>query len=125
MGSVESALRRAQRVSQEASAQGFDWPDVTGVLAKLDEERREIEQAMVAGGEGLAGELGDYLFALVNLCRFLEVDPEAALEGTTDRFELRFDALRAQLAAEGSTIDAHTTEALEARWQAAKRSLSS
>lgn len=96
-----SALQWAQAVSVAAAAQGFDWPDVHGPIAKVDEEVAEVKQALLeyqqapaparaAAKEALAGELGDVLFSLVNVCRHLQLQAEDALQQTTARFLQRF-----------------------------------
>ena len=117
------ALARALRVGEKAADAGFDWRDPRGVLDKIDEEHAELRQAMQGGDPAsIAHELGDYLFTLVNLCRHLGVDPEAALQGTNRRFERRFRVLEAGVHAEGvERIGDLGEEELERRWQAAKR----
>ena len=85
------ALLRAERVGEKAAKVGFDWPDREGPRAKVDEELAELDRAVAAGeDEPIASELGDLLFAVVNLARHLEVDPEAALRGTVEKFTRRF-----------------------------------
>src|SRR5687767_9200406 len=82
------ALKRAEKLQRRAARIGFDWPDVSGPRAKIDEEMAEIEAA--ASDEERAAELGDLLFSVVNYARHLDIDPEAALRAATDRFEKRF-----------------------------------
>lgn len=95
------ALLYAQAVSVAAAARGFDWPDVAGPVAKVDEEVAEMKQALLAyqqapaaqraaAKEALAGELGDVLFSVVNVCRHLQLQAEDALQQTTARFLQRF-----------------------------------
>jgi tetrapyrrole methylase family protein/MazG family protein/ATP diphosphatase len=85
------ALTRAQRVGEKVSRVGFDWSDKQGARAKVDEELSELDAAVAAGDkEAVEGELGDVLFALVNVARFLEVDAEGALRKTVDKFARRF-----------------------------------
>jgi MazG family protein len=118
------ALGRAERVGEKASKVGFDWPDREGPRAKIDEELRELDQAVTTGDqEQIAGELGDVLFAVVNLARHLDVDPEAALRGTVEKFTQRFghveqrvEEVHGGFATEGLSIDQ-----LEAFWQEAKQ----
>lgn len=118
------ALQRALRVSEKAAAAGFDWRAVDGVLEKLDEEAGELRAALRAGDAAeIEHELGDYLFTVANVCRHLGVDAEAALRGSTRRFEDRFRTMEAGLAAEGHALRALPDEELERRWQAAKRAL--
>ncbi|HEX8952680.1 MAG TPA: nucleoside triphosphate pyrophosphohydrolase, partial [Polyangia bacterium] len=96
------ALLRAQRLGEKAAAVGFDWPDIKGVREKVDEELREIDEA-VAGGDRaeIEHELGDALFALANLGRKLGLPPEEALRGTIARFIRRFEYVEQQLARRG------------------------
>lgn len=114
-------LRRADVIGRRAAAVGFDWPDVTGVLAKIDEERVEVAQAMETGDrDRIEAEIGDLLFSVVNLCRHLSVDPERALARTNGEFERRFRALEAGVWRSGRRIEDLALGELEARWQAAK-----
>ncbi|HEX7125370.1 MAG TPA: nucleoside triphosphate pyrophosphohydrolase [Thermodesulfobacteriota bacterium] len=118
------ALLLAQRVSDKAARVGFDWPDVAGVLAKVDEERAELAEAMAEGRrERIAEELGDLLFALVNVGRFVGVPAEEALRAATARFTDRFRRMEAGLAAEGRTIGESDADDLDRRWEAAKRAV--
>ncbi|MCA9515263.1 MAG: MazG family protein, partial [Myxococcales bacterium] len=121
------ALLRAEKVGKEAAKEGFDWPDVAGPLAKVDEELAELRAAMAEAGPGreerVAAELGDLLFAVVNAARHLGVNPELALERTTDRFAARYAHLGAALGAAGRTVrDADPAE-LDGLWEAAKAAL--
>ena len=86
------ALWRAEKVQKKAAKVGFDWPDVSGALDKIEEELRELREA-IAKGEGVEEELGDLLFSAVNTARFVKADPEAALNRSTDKFIGRFRAL--------------------------------
>jgi MazG family protein len=116
------ALLRAHRVSEKASRVGFDWPDAAGVRAKVDEELRELDEAMASGdADAIGEELGDLLFAVVNLGRHLPVSAEDALRGAVRKFEARFRDVEASLAAEGRSVHQVDLADLEARWQAAKR----
>ncbi|MCA9540628.1 MAG: nucleoside triphosphate pyrophosphohydrolase [Myxococcales bacterium] len=118
------ALLRALRLGQKAAGVGFDWPDVTRVMAKIDEERDELIAAMADGDPGrVEAELGDLLFSVVNLARHLNVDPETALHAASARFSARFSAVEAGVRADGHEISTLAIDALEARWQAAKRRL--
>jgi MazG family protein len=116
------ALVAAYRLGQKAAGVGFDWPDVGGVLAKVREELAEVE-AEVAGGEqaGREGELGDLLFAVANLARHLDVDPERALAATNRKFRRRFAHLEERVGAQGRRVDQLPLDELEALWQEAKR----
>lgn len=116
------ALSRAAKLSKRAARVGFDWPDTQGVMAKLAEELGEIQQALDAGDrEHAAEEVGDLLFAAVNLARQLGADPERCLRGTNERFERRFRYLEKALAAEGVAVQEADLERMERHWQAAKR----
>jgi nucleoside triphosphate diphosphatase len=114
------ALMRAAKVSRRAARIGFDWPDARSVVAKINEEVSEIEAEMQSGAEHdrLEDEIGDLLFATVNLARKLDVEPETALRRATGKFERRFRRVEA-LAAERDT--GSDLEALEALWQEVKR----
>lgn len=119
------ALLRAYRLGQKANRVGFDWPDWRGVLAKIREELAEIEETLDPEPDRarFEEEVGDLLYAVVNLCRHLEVDPEAALRGTMTRFRARFRLVEESLAAEGKRPEDADLDDLEARWQRAKRAL--
>ena len=116
------ALTRAQKLQRRAARVGFDWPDAAPVLAKIEEELGELraEIAAAAPPARLADELGDLLFAVVNLGRHLGVDGEAALRQTNAKFERRFRAIEAALAAAGRTLEDASLDELEALWQQAK-----
>lgn len=87
------ALLRAHRISEKAGVVGFDWPDVAGVRAKIGEELEELDEAIASGDEAaITEELGDLLFAMVNLGRHLPVGTEEALRAATAKFERRFRA---------------------------------
>ena len=95
---------------------GFDWPDASGPRAKIDEELEEVETATT--DEDRAGEIGDLLFAVVNYARHLGIDPEAALAGSTERFESRFRKVEEIVDKPLKDMD---IDALEALWQRAKK----
>jgi nucleoside triphosphate diphosphatase len=117
------ALTRALKLQAKAGKVGFDWNDPLAVLAKIREEADEIEAELAAGSRAAAAaELGDLLFAMVNLARHLDVDPEATLRAANRKFEQRFAAIERALAARGTTPQAATLEEMEALWNAAKAS---
>lgn len=118
---AQPSLMRAVKLQQKASTVGFDWNDPKAVLAKLREELNEIE-AEVGGGsaEGVAGEIGDLLFAVANLARHLNVDPDHALRRTNAKFVKRFKAIEAALAYEGRSPAEASLDEMETLWQAAK-----
>ncbi len=115
------ALLQAQRVQSKASRVGFDWPEAAGPRAKIDEELAELEQAVAAGDQAaMTAEMGDLLFSLVNLCRFLKIDAEEALRGSTGRFSNRFQWIEAALAAGDRQMRDCTLAELDALWERAK-----
>ncbi len=118
------ALQRAQRLQAKASRVGFDWKDVAPVFGKLREEIDELEEAAAGasqpGSREVAGELGDLLFAMVNLARFLEVDPEQALQDTNRKFLRRFRHVEERLREQGKAPRDVTLEEMDALWDEAK-----
>jgi MazG family protein len=120
------ALLRATRAGEKAGAVGFDWPDATGPRAKVDEELRELDEALAKRQHNqdnrveIERELGDTLLALVNLARKLGLDAESALRGSTDRFARRFRHLEAALAAEGRAVSDADAAEQDRLWRAAK-----
>jgi ATP diphosphatase len=115
------ALTRALKLQEKAGKVGFDWNDPRAVLAKIREEADEIEAALGApNGDAIAGEVGDLLFAVVNLARHVGADPEAALRGANRKFERRFAAIEQALAASGKSPREATLAEMDALWDAAK-----
>ena len=115
------ALARALKLQQKAGKVGFDWNDPKAVLAKIREEADEIGAELDASAkEKVAGEIGDLLFAVVNLARHLDVDPETALRTTNLKFERRFGAIEDALAAAGKTPAEATLSEMDALWDQAK-----
>ncbi len=116
------ALTRALKLQEKASRVGFDWNDARQVLAKIREETEEVSQALDSGGtEAIRDEMGDLLFAVVNLARHAGVDPETALRGTNEKFTRRFGHVEAQLAQAGRRPQDASLDEMEALWQDAKR----
>ena len=116
-----SALARALKLQQKAGQVGFDWNDPQAVLSKIREEADEIGAELAAGArDKVAGEIGDLLFAVVNLARHLDVDPESALRTTNLKFERRFGAIEDALAAQGKQPQDATLGEMDALWDAAK-----
>jgi MazG family protein len=113
------ALVEAEQISTRAANKGFDWRNSEEVLAKLDEERAELAAAMTQ--EEREAELGDMLFTLVNLARFLKVDPEQALRRTNAKFRQRFAHVEQGVTASGKSWKETEIEEMEAFWQAAKQ----
>jgi nucleoside triphosphate diphosphatase len=136
------ALLEAGKLSRRAASVGFDWPEISGIFEKLEEEISELKRDVAelpqpirpAGGNAgsrthpispdlharIEGELGDLFFVLVNLARFLEVDSESALRRTTRKFRERFGGMEAQSRAQGKTLEHMNLEQMEALWQSAK-----
>jgi ATP diphosphatase len=115
------ALTRALKLQQKASKVGFDWNDPRAVLAKIREEADEIEVALDAHDKRhAAAETGDLLFAVVNLARHLDADPESAMRMTNQKFERRFAWIERALAAAGKTPTQATLAEMDALWDSAK-----
>ena len=115
------ALVEAQQITSRAARVGFDWRNIGEVFAKLDEERAEFSQACERGSQDqIEDELGDLLFVLVNLARFVKVDPEQALRRTNAKFRQRFGHVERRVEAQGKTVTDTPIEELEAFWQEAK-----
>ncbi|MBI4364072.1 MAG: nucleoside triphosphate pyrophosphohydrolase [Candidatus Latescibacteria bacterium] len=116
------ALLQAYRVQEKAASVGFDWESVEGVLAKLKEETLETEGAIRAGDrERIAEEIGDLLFAVVNLARFLKTDPEAHLLTATRKFRRRLDRVVERLRSQGKSTREVGLPELDRLWEAVKR----
>ena len=124
------ALVAAYRLQEKAAAVGFDWPDLAGPVGKMREELAEIEHALAERGgttEGAdsdpatAREIGDLLFATVNLARKLRIDPERELRSTSHRFRSRFLHIERRLAEEGRSPTQSTLEEMDVLWEEAKR----
>jgi tetrapyrrole methylase family protein / MazG family protein len=116
------ALMQAQKITEKAARVGFDWEHTDQVFAKVMEELHEFEEAMVAGDEQeMESELGDLLFAIVNLGRFLSIDPEEALRKTIQRFTTRFSHVENGLHARGMAMQNATLEEMDVLWEEAKK----
>ena len=116
------ALVEAQQITSRAAQVGFDWENPEQVLDKLQEELREFAEARRGGSPAeLENEMGDLLFVLVNLARFVKVDPEQALRATNTKFRQRFGYIERKLAERGKKPADATVEEMEALWQEAKR----
>lgn len=117
------ALTRAEKLSQKAASYGFDWPNAREVIAKVREETVEVEQSLEIGDrDAVAEEIGDLLFSVANLARHAGIDPEEALRAGTRKFARRFAAMAETLAADGAGLEDSDLAAMEAAWQAVKRS---
>lgn len=126
------ALQEAHKISSKAAHVGFDWPQVQGLFEKLAEETRELQEHLKdlppsdkpdvpqKLREQVEGEVGDLFFVLVNVARYLSVDPESALRKTNRKFRRRFGWLEEQLLEQGRTLEEATLEEMETLWQQAK-----
>ncbi|ANK81486.1 MAG: nucleoside triphosphate pyrophosphohydrolase [Rhizobiales bacterium NRL2] len=116
------ALMRAEKIQKRAARVGFDFPDIAPVMGKIDEEWAEVRAEIESGDrDRQEAEIGDLLFAVVNLARYLGIDAEAALRNTNSRFVSRFHRVEAAVAAEGRSIEEATLEEMDAHWNAAKK----
>ena len=136
------ALLEATKLSRKAASIGFDWPEISGIFEKLEEEVAELKHDIAdlpqpikpAGGHAssrthhvspdlqkrIEAEVGDLFFVLVNLARFLEVDPESALRRTTQKFRRRFEAMENQSDGQGRRLEELNIDEMEALWQNSK-----
>jgi uncharacterized protein YabN with tetrapyrrole methylase and pyrophosphatase domain len=144
VSSAMPSLMEAHKLSSRAAQTGFDWPNIDGLFEKLTEETHELREELkmlpapgpVSHGRGVAGsgrttlpeglqariedEVGDLFFVLVNIARYLSVDPESALRKTNRKFKRRFQWMEDRLHESGRTPDQATMEELESLWQSAK-----
>lgn len=116
------ALTRAWKLQAKASTVGFDWNDARLVLDKIREETAEIDEALAGGDKGaIKEEIGDLLFVIANLARYVDADPEACLKAANAKFERRFAGIEAALEQQGRKAGDATLDELEALWQQVKR----
>lgn len=119
------ALKRAEKLGKRAARTGFDWPDIKGVRDKVDEELAELDETLQEqDAANTSEELGDLLFAVVNLARHLKIDPEQALVSANTKFERRFRLMESDVADSDASLLDLDIDALEEKWQAAKKKLS-
>jgi MazG family protein len=143
ISSAMPAMLEASKLSSRAAQVGFDWPNIEGLFEKLDEETKELREhlresePLYPQGRGIAGsgrqplpenlrerveeEVGDLFFVLINLARYLSVDPELALRGTNRKFKRRFQWMEQRLSESGRSADQAEMNELETLWQSAKR----
>jgi MazG family protein len=122
------ALLRAYKIGKRAAAVGFDWARASHVVAKIEEEVAELREAVESGrmsdrqgaDDRIEEEMGDLLFAIANLSRQLDVEPEGALRKANAKFTARFTALEQRVVASGRTMEALTLDELESEWQRVK-----
>jgi uncharacterized protein YabN with tetrapyrrole methylase and pyrophosphatase domain len=116
-----SSLSLAYRLTEKASGVGFDWPDVKGILKKLDEEMKELREALsLQKRNRIREEIGDLLFVIVNIARFLEIDPEAALRRTIEKFTSRFHYIERSLQKKRRTLQESNLLEMDRLWGEAK-----
>jgi tetrapyrrole methylase family protein/MazG family protein len=116
------SLQRAQRVQVRAARVGFDWDDVADVICKVEEELAETREALASGDVAhFKEEIGDLLFAAVNLSRFQEINAEEALDAAVGKFVRRFQEVERRIHASGRTLDDCTLEEMDAEWDNVKR----
>ncbi|HEV7307880.1 nucleoside triphosphate pyrophosphohydrolase [Ensifer sp.] len=124
LGSVQRsfpALVEALKLQERAAKVGFDWSEPEPILDKIEEEIGELRQALREKDRAkVSDELGDLIFAVVNIGRHVGADPEMALRGTNTKFRRRFSHIERELEAGGETLDSATLERMEELWQAAK-----
>lgn len=118
------ALTRAGKIGKRAAQVGFEWADISGALDKVQEEIAELRAEVAAGSDAgrTEQEIGDLLFSLVNVCRYMKIDPENALRLTNAKFERRFRYIEQQLRTRGRTPRESTLEEMDALWNEAKES---
>jgi len=125
-------LDRAWKLQKKAAKVGFDWPDASGVIAKIKEELQETEAAMAnapatsasvasAPNTALEGELGDLLFSVVNLCRFFSIESSVALQRTNIKFTERFKHVEKRMKETGQEMKAENLELMDRYWNEAKK----
>src|SRR2546430_355145 len=118
---AQDTLIAALRVQERAAGVGFDWPDASGPILKVNEELVELERETGAGRrEGIADEIGDLLFAVVNLARKLDIDPRAALEQANAKFTRRFEAVERLAERRGIDMRRATLAELDRLWDEVK-----
>ncbi len=116
------ALIRAQRLQQKASYAGFDWDEVEQVWDKIHEEIQELKEAQSnSAKEHISEEIGDVLFSVVNLARFLDIPAEDALRKTNQKFTERFAQVEAELKKRGKTVEDSSLEEMDEIWNAVKK----
>ncbi len=116
------ALARTQAISRRAAHLGFEWPDIDQVWKKVEEEMRELKEAAASGDKARTGEeMGDLLFTVVNIARFLDVEAEEVLAQTVDRFMRRFRHIENRLAQANKSFDQSSLEEMDGFWEEAKK----
>jgi tetrapyrrole methylase family protein/MazG family protein len=117
-----SSLSQAYQLTRIASRAGFDWPNIEGVLKKLDEEMREFREALaLQDRRKIYEEIGDLFFVLANVSRFLRLHPEKALKKTLDKFVSRFHYIEASLHQEGKSLRQSDLVEMDRLWEESKK----
>jgi tetrapyrrole methylase family protein/MazG family protein len=116
------SLLQAYQLTRNASRLGFDWPNIAGVLRKLDEEMAELREALsLQNRKKVREEIGDLLFVLVNMARFLRINPEEALRKTLEKFILRFHYIETSLRKKGKSFHQSNLIEMDQLWEEAKK----
>jgi ATP diphosphatase len=119
--SSQSAIKRAINLQQEAAEYGFDWPELSHVIDKLDEEVIELKQAIESGDlTHVSDELGDVLFVCLNIARHLKIEGEMSLRHTNQKFIRRFDYVKQQMQSADINMSQQVLDQMEAFWQQSK-----
>jgi MazG family protein len=119
------AIHEAHQISSRAARVGFDWPDIEGIFEKLQEEVAELKEVIAEDAsdpkrDKLEDEIGDLLFVIVNIARYLKIDSESALKRANRKFKSRFQWMESELARQGRAIEETNLDEMEALWQRAK-----
>lgn len=118
------SLRRAQKITEKASKVGFDWKNAEGVIEKIEEELEELKTAIRSKNKTpIQDEIGDLIFSLVNISRFLNIDAETALRSTIDKFIKRFSFIEAKLKEAGKDISHVSLEEMDRLWNQSKKNI--
>ena len=115
------ALSQAAKIQKRCSHVGFDWDNLDDVFDKIEEEVQEVKAELHRGPDALSEELGDLLFAVVNLCRHAKQDPETILRKANSKFTKRFQSVEAKVNSSSKTFTEHKLEELEYFWQEVKQ----
>ena len=117
-------LSQAYQLTQRASQVGFDWPNIEGVLKKMDEEMGELREALsLQNKKKIREEMGDLLFVLANVSRFLQINPEEALKKTLDKFVCRFHYIESSLHRQGKSFHHSHLSEMDQLWEESKKRL--
>ena len=116
-------LLRSRRIQEKAASVGFDWKEVERIISKVHEELDEVKDAINnKHQEEIEMEIGDLMFAVVNLSRFYNIDPESALKKSTNKFITRFNQIEKQISDSGSSIEKSDLETMDKIWNQIKES---